>query len=215
MTTGLSDIPKPIRSGIVVLDPVTGAAQRVIVMQFNADSLERSLTPQAVQDQQQQGDRTEALRLVGPAVESWKVEVDIDATDQLGTPMPNGIHPQLAALEVLIQPPSARIRANQALANAGTLEITPVESPLALFVWGSKRVMPVRLTELTITETMFDVDLNPVRATVSMGLRVLSTSDLPTGHRGAELYLAHLAQKESLAGTAAMGRLDALGISAI
>lgn len=214
MTTGLSDIPKPIRSGIVVIDPVTGAAQRVIVMQFNADSLERTLTPQAVQDQQQ-GDRTEALRLVGPAVESWKVEVDIDATDQLGTPMPNGIHPQLAALEVLIQPPSARIRANQALANAGTLEITPVEAPLALFVWGSKRVMPVRLTDLTITETMFDVDLNPVRATVSMGLRVLTTSDLPTGHRGAELYLAHLAQKESLAGTAATGRLDALGISAI
>jgi hypothetical protein len=59
------------------------------------------------------------------------------------------------------------------------------------------------------------VDLNPIMATVGIGLRVLSSSDLPTGHRGADLYLAHLAQKEQLAGTAAAGRLQALGITGI
>ncbi len=213
-TIGYTDIPKPIRSGLVIVDPVRGTPQRVIVMQFNPDTLQRSLAPKAAGDEQQ-GDRTEALRLTGPAVETIKFEADVDATDQFEVSAPNGIHPQLAALEMLINPPAARIRGNQALADLGTLEITPVEAPLTLFVWGSRRVLPVRLTELTITETAFDVDLNPIMATVGIGLRVLSSSDLPTGHRGADLYLAHLAQKEQLAGTAAAGRLQALGITGI
>lgn len=72
--------------------------------------------------------------------------------------------------------------------------------------------MPVRLTELSVNESAFDVDLNPIRASLSIGLKVLTVSDLPAGHRGAELYLAHLAQKERLAG-AAVGRIGALGIS--
>jgi hypothetical protein len=76
-------------------------------------------------------------------------------------------------------------------------------------------VLPVRLTELSITEEAFDVDLNPYRALVSVGMRVLSVSDLPTGHRGAELYLAHLAQKERLAGASPAGRLATLGLTGI
>jgi hypothetical protein len=211
---GFTDIPKPVRSGLVIVDPVRGTPQRVIIMQFNPETLQRSLAPKAA-NADQQGDRTEALRLTGPAVETIKFEADIDATDQFELPAPNGIHPQLATLEMLINPPVDRIRANQLLASAGTLEITPVESPLTLFVWGSKRILPVRLTELSITETAFDVELNPIMATVGVGLRVLSSADLPTGHRGADLYLAHLSQKEQLAGSAAGGRLEALGVRGI
>ncbi|GII88907.1 hypothetical protein Ssi03_68970 [Sphaerisporangium siamense] len=207
--TAFLDIPKPIRSGIVVLDPERGTPRRVIVMQFNPETLERSLTPQAAGGEQ--GDRTEVLRLKGPAIETWKFTAEIDATDQPEVPAPDGVHPQLAALEMLVQPPSGRIRADRALAEAGTLEITPVETPLTLFTWGRSRVLPVRLTELSIVEDAFDLDLNPVRATVGVGMRVLSSSDLPAGHRGAELYLAHLSQKERLAGAAPAGRLDALG----
>jgi contractile injection system tube protein len=199
---------------LVIVDPIRGTPDRVIVMQFNPDSLERSLAPQAA-GADAQGDRTEALRLKGPAVESWKFTAEIDSTDQFAAETPNGIHPQLAALEMLIQPPAAQVRANQALAATGTLEITPIESPLTLFVWGSKRVLPVRLTELSITEEAFDQDLNPYRATVGIGLRVLSVSDLPAGHRGAELYLAHLVQKEQLARPAATGRLGQLGLTGL
>ena len=212
--TQYADMPKPVRAGIVLLDPERGTPQRVIVMQFNPDSLQRSLAPQGA-GAEGQGDRTEALRLKGPAIETWKFDAEIDSTDQPEVPAPHGIHPQLATLEMLIQPPSARIRANQLIAATGALEITPVEAPLTLFVWGSKRVLPVRLTELSITEEAFDVDLNPYRALISIGLRVLSASDLPTGHRGAELYLAHLAQKERLAGTSAGGRLATLGLTNI
>ncbi|MFF2658448.1 hypothetical protein ACFVUH_13890 [Kitasatospora sp. NPDC058032] len=206
-----TDAPRPVRSGLVIVDPQRGTPQRIIVLQFNPDSLERSLAPQ-VAGADGSGDRTEALRLKGPAVETWKLTAELDATDQLDLPAPNGIHPQLATLELLVQPPSARLRSNQALAAVGTLEITPIEAPLTLFTWGGKRILPVRLTELTITEEAFDIDLNPIRATVAIGLRVLTVSDLPTGHRGAELYLAHLAQQERLVAGAADGRLSALGL---
>ncbi|MBD0675493.1 hypothetical protein [Streptomyces sp. CBMA156] len=209
--TGYTDTPRPIRAGLVIVDALRGTPQRVVVLQFNPDSLERSLAPQAA-GADGTGDRTEALRLKGPAVETWKFTAELDATDQLELPAPNGIHPQLATLELLVQPASAQLRANQGLAAVGTLEITPIEAPLTLFTWGSKRILPVRLTELTITEEAFDIDLNPIRATVGIGLRVLTVSDLPTGHRGAELYLAHLAQKERLVGSAADGRLSALGL---
>lgn len=216
--TRYADIPKPIRSGIVVVDPERGTPQRIIVLQFNPDTLERSLAPQAAGGSGDSGgggsggDRNEALRLKGPAQETWKFTAEIDATDQFEIPAPDGIHPQLATLEMLVHPTSAQLREASRLTKKGTIEISPIEMPLTLFTWGSKRVMPVRLTELSINESAFDVNLNPIRASLSIGMKVLSVSDLPAGHRGADLYLAHLAQKERLARAARGGRLAELGL---
>jgi hypothetical protein len=216
--TRYADIPKPIRSGIVVVDPERGTPQRIIVLQFNPDTLERSLAPQAAGGGGDSGgggsggDRNEALRLKGPAEESWKFTAEIDATDQFEVAAPDGIHPQLATLEMLVHPTSAQLREASRLTKKGTIEISPIEMPLTLFTWGSKRVMPVRLTELSINESAFDVNLNPIRASLGIGMKVLSVSDLPAGHRGADLYLAHLAQKERLARAASGGRLAELGL---
>ncbi|MBT2388878.1 hypothetical protein J7E87_05440 [Streptomyces sp. ISL-1] len=216
--TRYADIPKPIRSGIVVVDPERGTPQRIIVLQFNPDTLERSLAPQAAGGSGDSGgggsggDRNEALRLKGPAEESWKFTAEIDATDQFEVAAPDGIHPQLATLEMLVQPTTAQLREASRLSKKGTIEISPIEMPLTLFTWGSKRVMPVRLTELSINESAFDVNLNPIRASLGIGMKVLSVSDLPAGHRGADLYLAHLAQKERLARAARGGRLAELGL---
>ncbi|MFI1966303.1 hypothetical protein ACH429_19715 [Streptomyces pathocidini] len=212
------DIPKPIRSGIVVVDPERGTPQRIIVLQFNPDTLERSIAPQAAGSGGDAGgggsggDRNEALRLKGPAEESWKFTAEIDSTDQFEIAAPDGIHPQLATLEMLVQPTTAQLREAVRLGRRGTIEISPIETPLTLFTWGSKRVLPVRLTELSVNESAFDVHLNPIRASLSIGMKVLSVSDLPAGHRGADLYMAHLAQKERLAGAARSGRLGDLGL---
>ncbi|MFF7791435.1 MULTISPECIES: hypothetical protein [Streptomyces] len=217
--TRYADIPKPIRSGIVLLDPDRGTPQRIIVLQFNPDTLERSLSPQSAGGSGDSGgggsgngDRNEALRLKGPAQETWKFTAEIDATDQFEIAAPDGIHPQLAVLEMLVQPTSAQLREASRLSKKGTIEISPIEMPLTLFTWGSKRVMPVRLTELSINESAFDVNLNPIRASLSIGLKVLTVSDLPLGHPGAELYYAHLAQKERLAGAARTAGLGSLGL---
>ncbi|WP_405719182.1 hypothetical protein [Streptomyces sp. NBC_00046] len=220
--TRYTDIPKPIRSGIVLIDPDRGTPQRIIVLQFNPDTLERSLSPQTAGSGGDSGgggsgngDRNEALRLKGPAQEQWKFTAEIDATDQLEVAAPDGIHPQIATLEMLVQPTTAQLREASRLAKNGTIEISPIEMPLTLFTWGSKRVMPVRLTELSINESAFDVNLNPIRASLSIGLKVLSVSDLPAGHLGADLYMAHLAQKERLASAARRGSLGALGLNGV
>jgi hypothetical protein len=157
--TRYADIPKPIRSGIVVVDPERGTPQRIIVLQFNPDTLERSLAPQAAGGSGDTGgggsggDRNEALRLKGPAEESWKFTAEIDATDQFEVAAPDGIHPQLATLEMLVHPTSAQLREASRRTQKGTIGISPIEMPLTLFTWGSKRVMPVRLTELSINES--------------------------------------------------------------
>ncbi|MGW5120202.1 hypothetical protein ACWEQ8_32920 [Streptomyces noursei] len=218
--TRYADIPKPIRSGIVVVDPELGIPQRIIVLQFNPDTLERQVAPQAAGGEGDSGgggggsggDRNEALRLKGPAQETWKFTAEIDATDQLDVAAPEGIHPELAVLEMLVQPTTAQLLAASKLTKKGTIEISPIETPLTLFTWGSKRVMPVRLTELSVNESAFDVNLNPIRASLSIGLKVLTVSDLPAGHPGAALYLAHLAQKEQLARRARGGTFAQLGL---
>jgi hypothetical protein len=208
-----------IRGGIVLVDPDSGTVQRVIVMQYNPDTLTRSLQPQTAGTDA--GDRVEVLRLKAPAVETIKLEAEIDATDQLEQPDQNptvvasGIQPQLAALEIIVYPSSSTLQSNKQLALAGMLEIVPAEAPLTLFVWGKSRIVPVRLTEFSITEEAFDPQLNPIRAKVGLGMRVLSTSDFGLEDRGSSLYLAYQQQKERLAAQGPNGSLASLGIGSI
>jgi hypothetical protein len=210
--------PRLVKGGLVLMDPNTSAVIRVIVLQYNPDTLTRTLQVQGVGGQ---GDRSEALRLKGPAVETIKVDAEIDATDQLeqSDQNPNtaqfGILPQLAALETIVYPSVAQIQSNQSLAQAGTLEIIPMETPLVLFVWTRNRVLPVRITDFSITEEAFDPALNPIRAKVSLGLRVLSIDDLPSDHKGTGLFMAYLQQKESLRSKSPAGSLSGLGIEQI
>lgn len=217
MTT-FPNSPRLVKGGIVLIDPDSGVVQRIIALQYNPDTLSRSLQIKSVSES---GDRSEALRLTGPPVETIKLEVEIDATDQLEFPDQNptatqlGIHPQLAALETIVYPTSDQLQSNNSLAQAGTLEIVPMQSPLTLFVWSKNRVLPVRLTDLSVTEEAFDPALNPIRAKVSLGMRVLSVNDLDFDHRGNSLFMAYLQQKERLAAQSQAGALNALGINRI
>jgi hypothetical protein len=211
--------PKILKGGLVLIDPVTSAVRRIIVLQYNPDTLSRTLQVQGVGAQE--GDRSEALRLKGPPVETIKVEAEIDATDQLEFPDQNrvttqvGISPILAALETIIYPTSTQLQSNASLARAGTLEIAPMESALTLFVWSKTRIVPVRVTDLSITEEAFDTALNPTRAKVSLGLRVLNVNDLGFDHKGGNLFMTYLRQKEQLATMMSGGALGALGLTGI
>jgi hypothetical protein len=202
-----------------MLDPASGAVRRTISLQYNPDTLTRSL--QAKQAGSEGVDRSEALRLKGPPVETFRLEAEIDATDQLEFPERNptatqvGIHPQLAALETLLYPASADLAANNALAAGGTLEIVPMQASLALFVWSKSRIAPVRITEFSITEEAFDTALNPIRARVTLALRVLSVDDLGFAHRGGSLFMSYLRNKEALAGKSGTVALSALGLEGL
>jgi hypothetical protein len=210
--------PRLLKGGIVLIDPNTSAVLRTITLQYNPDTLSRSLQIKGLAEG---GDRSDAMRLTGPPVETIKLEVELDATDQLEFPDRNpnatqfGIQPQLAVLETVVYPSSSKIQSNNRLASSGTLEIIPMESPLTLFVWSKNRILPVKLTEFSITEEAFDTKLNPIRAKVSLGMRVLSVNDLPFSHKGSSLFLAYQQQKESLAKKATNGSLNSLGITKI
>jgi hypothetical protein len=210
--------PRLLKGGLVLLDPDSGRVLRVIALQFNPDSLTRTLQ---VQSTGETGDRSTALRLKGAAVETFKLELEIDATERLGEPTANpetvklGIHPELAALEELVHPSADALQANDALAGAGVLEVLPLEEPLTLFVWSKQRVVPVRVTDVSITEEAFDAALNPIRAKVSLSLRVLSVDDLGFRHRGGTLFMAYLRNKESLAGRAGHVELSSLGVEGL
>ena len=66
-------------------------------------------------------------------------------------------------------------------------------------------MLPVRITEFSITEEAFDPALNPIRAKVSLGMRVLSVDDLGFAHKGGNLFMAYLQNKEQLASARAAG----------
>lgn len=217
MTT-FSGSPKLLKGGLVLLDPESGAVRQVITLQYNPETISRSFQIQAVGES---ADRSQALRIKAPAVESYKLDVVLDAADALELPDQNadtvrfGLQPQLAVLEGLLNPESAQLQSNNSMAGSGVLEILPVEKPLTVFVWSRTRVIPVRITELSVTEENFGPDLNPIRAKVSLGLRVLSVNDLGFEHRGGSLFMAYLRQKEQLAVKARAGALSDFGIGGL
>ena len=200
--------PRLLKGALVAVDPANPLAS-VIVFQYNPATLTRTLDPRT--DGGEEGDRAEPLRLQRPPRESISVEVEIDATDQLergdNVATRLGIYPQLSALEMLVYPRSAQVIANTALAALGTIEVIAPEAPLTLFVWGPKRVLPVRLSYLSITEEAFDVNLNPTQARVSLSLQVLTYDDLPVANLGHHLFLAHQVAKETMATLASTSNL--------
>lgn len=202
--------PRIVKGAIVGIDLFNPLAS-VIVFQYNPDTMTRTLQAQTMGEG---GERSEVTRLKGAPIETIKLDVEIDATDQLekaeGLATATGIYPQLSALEMLIYPKSARIIANTVLMALGTLEVIPPTGPLTLFIWGLKRVLPVRLTDFSITEEAHDVSLNPIRAKVSLGMRVLSYNDLSITNPAYYLFLTHQIIKETMATIGSVGNLGAV-----
>ena len=212
--------PRLVKGGIVTMDPVTSAVKGVIALQYNPDSLTRTLQIQAVHGGQD-GVRSDALRLRGPAVETIKLEAELDATDQLEFPKKNvttvqyGLQPQLAQLEMLVYPTVETLLADDNVATNGALEIVPLEQPLTLFIWSKSRVVPVRVTDFSITEEAFDPNLNPIRAKVSLGLRVLNVDDLGFSSPGGHIFMAYLSNKEQLASKVSKAASSVFGLGGL
>jgi hypothetical protein len=72
-------------------------------------------------------------------------------------------------------------------------------------------VLPIRLTQLRITEEAFDPNLNPIRATVSLGMQVLTYRDLGLLSAGGAAFLAHQLLKEAMATLNGVGSMSAAG----
>jgi len=209
--------PKIDKGGIVLVDPRNGKTLSLISLQYNPDSLTRSFEPKAFGG----GNQFDSQRFSGPAVETITIDAEIDAADQLEFPdehqdtIENGIQPQLAALESLINPTSEQLNRNNILASAGTLEIAPMEAPLVLFIWSRNRILPVNIATLSFTEEAFDAQLNPIRATINLKMTVLTVTELGFDHKGGSLFMNYLQNKERLASKSTGASLDDFGISSL
>lgn len=163
--------------------------------------------------------------------ETFTLELEMDATDALESPelhpvaAATGIADRIAAIEMLLYPPgdsllggllgtvtgsvsfAAEARALSGNALTDNLDAKPV--PIVLFSWGPGRIVPVRITSLSIEESQYSPMLYPIHAKATVGLRVLDLDDLVrvTGAREKEgaaalaraAYLYTRAQKEALA----------------
>lgn len=192
--------PRLLKGAIVAIAPDM-SGRSTIVFQYNPETLKRSLEPKMAGGDA--GQSSLGVRYTGAPVETINLEVTIDAIDQLEAgqqdAQQNGIYPQIAALETLLYPRSEQVEQNGSLLNQGSIEISPYAAPLTLFIWGGNRVLPVILTSYSINEELFDNNLNPIQATLSLGLRAMSYSDIDQSHPAYHLFLAYQQTKEKLA----------------
>jgi hypothetical protein len=210
--TSFPGSPKILKGAIVGLD-LFNPLSSVAIFQYNPEQLSRSVSPNY---SQAGGGRAEPLRLAGPPNETISVNLSVDLIDQMeqgdSGPLGAGITGYLAALEMLLYPKSIAVAINQVLMATGTTEVIPPAAPLTLFIYGWKRVVPVKIESLSITETAHDPSLNPIRADVALSMKVLTYNDLAMTHPGYWAFMAHQVVKEVLATVASVDNIgSALG----
>jgi hypothetical protein len=205
--TGLSISPKVQKGAIVGID-IFNPISSVAIFQYNPEQLTRSLSPNY---SQAGGGKAEPLRLAGPPTETISANLKMDLIDQMEAgengPLGGGIAGYLAALEMMVYPKSVAVGINQALMLAGTMEVVPPAAPLTLFIYGWKRIVPVKIESLSITETAHDAALNPIRADVSVSMKVLTYNDLSMTNPGYWAFLTHQVVKETLATVASVDNI--------
>lgn len=200
--------PKFLKGALVAYESqILGKMPNIIVFQYNPEQLSRTLTlrnPPAPAGKTAKA-KVETFEVQGPPVEEISLTIVLDAADQLEDPLRNrvtvekGIHPALSALELLLYPPQTQIFKNKTLSSRGSAEIMAQDTPLVLFVWGPSRVVPVRLKSFSVTEESFDQRLNPIRAKVELGMKILTYMELKETSIGYGAYLATQVQKEVMA----------------
>lgn len=157
--------------------------KRVIPFRFNPESLSRTV---AIQSGPSAGGVEGAASPTGSAAsteasgassgtvkESFSVKIRLDFADRdqsvSGLDPELGIAPEIAAIEDLVHPAEAEADAT----SDGTEPVRPARPrPTVLFVWGRKRVLPVKIVSLKIDESVYNTHLNPVRAEIDASLEV-------------------------------------------
>lgn len=180
--------------------------------------------------------------------ETFSLVLELDATDALETPDKHpvaaltGIADRLAAIEMLMYPPgdntltllsqaglsvSASVSVGSASLGIGgaggaLAAVERKEAPVVLFFWGPGRILPVKITSLSIEEQQFSPTLYPLRAKATIGVRVLEPADLvmldgnpATGAAvtiAKACYIFTRAQKEALATANLLNAAESMGL---
>lgn len=197
--------PKFLKGALVAYESqFLGPIPNIIVFQYNPEQLTRTLslrTPPPAAGKAGEA-KAETFRVEGPPAETIKLNIVLNAAEQLEEPMLHpiavmkGVYPAISALELLLYPPNTQFFLNKTLSSAGSAQIEAQDIPFVLFVWGPSRVLPVRLIGFSVTEELFDQLLNPIQAKVDIDLKVLTYMELKETSLGYGAYLATQVQKE-------------------
>jgi hypothetical protein len=218
MANGYSQSPRLLKGAIIQFSaPLLVPIPNIIIFQYNPESMTRTLTPWAppAQSQGSEDPRVEsALAQPFDPQETFSLALELDAADALEAP---DIHPvaslfgvadRIAAIEMLLYPPGDS--AIGGLLNAigglgGTVDVAQRRTvPVVLFFWGPGRIVPVRITSFSVDEEAYSPTLYPIRAKVTLGLKILDAAafaddDSAAARIAKACYTFTRVQKETLA----------------
>lgn len=127
-------------------------------------------------------------QLVSVQEETISFDIRLDATDDLSDNNAiakiAGLHPQLATLELMVHPKGESVLGGLVddllgLGSDGFSFTKKPNPPINLFIFGAKRVLPVNIGSLSITETEFNTNLDPIRATAAVTMSVIEGKNIP------------------------------------
>jgi len=198
MPDGFPNKPKILRGAFVEFG--LSLPPLIVVFQFNplqltrqrslsyaVPSLSQRRTPRKFHSQVSDLLDLQKLQLVTVQEQTISFDIRLDATDKLNDrdaiTQQFGIAPQLSTLELMVYPKDESLLGQVVSALLGAPEgfsfTRGANPPLILFIWGRKRVLPVNMNSMNITETEFSNDLNPIRATVAVNLTVIEGKNVP------------------------------------
>lgn len=174
----------------------------VVVFQFNPETMTHGWTQPEAAPSSGTG-KSNPLAVRGVPGETFQFELLLDAGDTIADGGPvgaalaeaSGVYSRLAAIEMLQYPVAAPAgggllgsvsaavggAVGGALGGAAAATTRPIpqsQVPTVLFVWGPGRIVPVRVTSLSVTEKLYDALLNPIQATANITVRVLTPDEL-------------------------------------
>ncbi len=165
---------RPLKGALVALSRTTNLPTSVVSFQYNPLELSREIKAvypkRATQDSGGSMDYDDT-RFAGTADQTISFTFTLDATDD-GGPLGTGVLPQLALLELLLNPSSLTLLSYITAADSSTIVVMPDLAPRLLFVWGPSRVLPVKLGSFSVKEKQFNSNLSPIFAEVSVKLTV-------------------------------------------
>ncbi len=191
--------PAGLLKGALIAAPRSGTgASTVVPFQYNPEKMTRTLTPSYY--------RESSERFSGPAKQSIDVTVQLEASRSPEVTTDQGIYARLAALELMLYPSSTDLETFVSDTQSNKMKAVPPLAPRSLFVWGPNRVLPVRLTSITVTEKYFAANLSPIVADVALKMDIYPFDE--AGAKDYQLILTNLKLLESLSGTVSSSGVD-------
>jgi hypothetical protein len=224
MANGYSQSPKLLKGALIRFSAATLIpVPNIIVFQYNPESLTRTLTSWAPPAATTETDEchkknkkaVNALAQPFDPEESLSLKLELDATDALEEPdshpvaVLTGVADRIAAIEMLMYPSAdegSSLRSAVGSLLGGKFDAAPRKTvPVVLFFWGPGRIVPVRITSLSVEETAYSPTLYPIRAQATLGLQIIDPIELaakdpkPADRLAMACYVYTRAQKEALA----------------